>query len=629
MSAPAPDSRLVAVTGVLSGEVFSLTEPEVTFGRDAANTISFPDPALSRRHCVFASDADGWTLRDLDSSNGTFVNGVQITSQRLSEGDRIAVGDSILLFARAARARPSQVDLLEADVVAPTARLPIEDTTYLKHPLGRGTPRIERGLRALLTISTIINGVRSEDALLRELLNVLREMVPAEVVSIVLTRADGELEVINEGVAVDRPLQVSSTVVRRVLAERTGLLSHDVVASQASGSSEPWLGAARSLLCVPIIAREPVGAVYVATSQRAAFDDDHLQLVTAVARMAALAIDNVRHLAAIEREAERHHADLQLSHNLVGSSPPMERVYELVRRVARTDTTVLLTGESGTGKELAARAIHLNSPRARRPFVAINCAALTESLLESELFGHERGAFTGAVTQKRGRLEIADGGTLFLDEVGELAPILQSKLLRVLQEREFERVGGTRPLNVDIRLISATNRNLGADVRATRFREDLYFRLNVVSIAMPPLRERPSDIPVLARHFLNRFGPKAGRRINGISTMALTCLQTYDWPGNVRELENAIERAVVLGSSAEILPHDLPEQIAEATAAVAGPEAPDSFHAAVLETKRKAILQAFRSADGSYTEAARILKVHPNYLHRLVRNLGLTLKREG
>jgi Nif-specific regulatory protein len=629
MSVPPLDSRLVAVTGVLSGEVFALTESEVSFGRDAANTISFPDPALSRRHCVFVSDAEGWTLRDLDSSNGTFVNGVQIASHRLSEGDRIAVGDSILLFARAARARPSQVDLLEADVVAPTARLPIEDTTYLKHPLGGGTPRIERGLRALLTISTLINGVRSEEALLRELLNVLREIVPAEIVSILLTRPDGELEVVNEGVAVDRPLQVSSALVRRVLAERTGLLSRDVVTSPASESSELRLGNARSLLCVPIIAREPVGALYVATSQRAAFDDDHLQLVTAVARLAALAIDNVRHLAAIEREAERHHADLQLSHSLVGSSPPMERVYQLVRRVARTDTTVLLTGESGTGKELAARAIHLNSPRARRPFVAINCAALTETLLESEFFGHERGAFTGALTLKKGRLEIADGGTLFLDEIGELAPIIQSKLLRVLQEREFERVGGTRPIKVDIRLISATNRNLGADVRAARFREDLYFRLNVVSIAMPPLRERPSDIPLLARHFLNRVGPKAGRRITGISTTGLTCLQAYDWPGNVRELENAIERAAVLGSSEEILPDDLPDEIAEATSAVAGPEAQDGLHAAVLETKRKAVLQAFRAADGSYTEAARMLKVHPNYLHRLVRNLGLTLKREG
>jgi Nif-specific regulatory protein len=629
MSATPVDSRLVAVTGVLSGEVFSLTEPEVTFGRDAANIISFPDPALSRRHCVFASDADGWTLRDLDSSNGTFVNGVQITSHRLSEGDRIAVGDSILLFARAARTRPVQVDVLEGDLVAPTARLPIEDTTYLKHPLDVGTPRIERGLRALLTISTIINAVRSEDALLCELLNVLREMVPAEVVAIVLTKADGELEVVNGGVAGDQPLQVSRTVVRRVLAERTGLLSRDVVMSQASGSNDLSLGHARSLLCVPIIAREPVGALYVATTQRAAFDDDHLQLVTAVARLAATAIDNVRHLATIEREAERQHADLQLGHNLVGSSPPMERVYQLVRRLARTDTTVLVTGESGTGKELAARAIHLNSPRARRPFVAINCSALSETLLESELFGHERGAFTGAVTQKKGRLEIADGGTLFLDEIGELAPILQSKLLRVLQEREFERVGGTRPIKVDIRLISATNRNLGADVRAARFREDLYFRLNVVSIAMPPLRERRSDIPLLARHFLNRFGPKAGRRLTGFSTSALTCLQTYDWPGNVRELENAVERAAVLGSCEEILPDDLPEQIAEAACAAAGAEAHESLHATVLETKRRAVLQAFRAANGSYTEAARLLMVHPNYLHRLVRNLGLRLKGEA
>jgi two-component system response regulator HydG len=226
------------------------------------------------------------------------------------------------------------------------------------------------------------------------------------------------------------------------------------------------------------------------------------------------------------------------------------------------------------------------------------------------------------VAQKKGKLELAEGGTLFLDEIGELAVALQSKLLRVLQEREFERVGGTRPIRVDIRLISATNRSLLNEVRAGRFREDLYYRLNVVTLEMPPLRERQSDIAALARHFLTKCARKAGRRLTGISAAAMNCLSAYEWPGNVRELENAIERAVVLGATEEIVPDDLPEAVVEAAITPAASE-DNSFHAAVLDTKKHAIVQAFRSAGGNYTETARLLGIHPNYLHRLVRNLGL------
>jgi two-component system response regulator HydG len=308
--------------------------------------------------------------------------------------------------------------------------------------------------------------------------------------------------------------------------------------------------------------------------------------------------------------------------NLLGKSPIFVQTLRLIERIASVDATVLIQGETGTGKELAARALHYLSDRCESPFVPVNCGALPDTLIESELFGHERGAFTGAVAQKKGRLELADGGTLFLDEIGELASPLQSKLLRVLQEREFERVGGTRPIKVDIRLISATNRLLANEVRAGRFREDLYFRLNVVTIEVPPLRDRRADVPALARHFLNRAGQKAGRRLTGISPAALECLNAYDWPGNVRELENAIERAVVLGSTQEILPDDLPETIVEAAVMPAVSEE-EKFRVAVLETKKRAIVEAFRASGGSYTETARLLGIHPNYLHRLVRNLGL------
>jgi Nif-specific regulatory protein len=301
----------------------------------------------------------------------------------------------------------------------------------------------------------------------------------------------------------------------------------------------------------------------------------------------------------------------------------MREVYQLIARVAPTASTVLIRGESGTGKELAARAVHANSPRASKPFVAINCAALTETLLESELFGHEKGAFTGALAQKKGKLEVADGGTLFLDEVGEMSATLQAKLLRVLQEREFERVGGTRTLKADVRVVAATNRNLEESIRDGSFRQDLYYRLNVVSFEMPPLRERREDIPLLASYFVAKYSERFNRRVSGISTEARACLSNYDWPGNVRELENAVERAVVLGSTERILPEDLPETILEIEQPAGASPGVTKYHEAVKEAKKQLILKAIDAASGNLTEAAKLLGVHPNYLHRLIRNLNL------
>src|SRR2546428_307177 len=287
-------------------------------------------------------------------------------------------------------------------------------------------------------------------------------------------------------------------------------------------------------------------------------DEEDLQLFTAIGGIAAVALDNARHLEWLQNENLRLQAEINIEHNMVGESARMREVFQFIDKVASTDSTVLLCGESGTGKELVARAIHVNSPRAGKPFVAINCAALTETLLESELLGHERGAFTGAVAQKRGKFEAADGGTVFLDEIAELAPSLQAKLLRVLQEREFDRVGGTRPVKVDIRVIAASNKNLQEAIRNGTFRQDLYYRLNVVSLTMPPLRDRREDIPLLASSFATKFSNKSKKRVLGISAQASASLMNYDWPGNVRELENAIERAVVLGSDELIRPEDLP-----------------------------------------------------------------------
>jgi transcriptional regulator with GAF, ATPase, and Fis domain len=343
-------------------------------------------------------------------------------------------------------------------------------------------------------------------------------------------------------------------------------------------------------------------------------------LLTAIAEIAAVAFDNAGRFEGLQNENQRLHEEIKLEHKMIGESAPMRHVYSFLAKVAPTQSTVLLRGESGTGKELAAHAIHLNSPRATKPFVAINCATLSETLLESELFGHEKGAFTGAIAQKRGKLEVADGGTLFLDEVGELSPAIQAKLLRVLQTHEFERVGGTRPIKVDVRMIGATNRNLEEAMKAGDFREDLYYRLNVISLVMPPLRERREDIPLLSSYFVADYSKKCKRKVAGISADARRLLQSYNWPGNVRELENAIERAVVLGSTTLIEPDDLPEVLFESGQATAQPT---KYYEAINEAKKQMIMKTLKETGGNYTEAARVLGVHPNNLHRLIRNLNL------
>jgi DNA-binding NtrC family response regulator len=293
--------------------------------------------------------------------------------------------------------------------------------------------------------------------------------------------------------------------------------------------------------------------------------------------------------------------------NMIGSSPAMQKVFDTVLQVAPSRASVLITGESGTGKELIAAAIHEHSPRAKGPFVKLHCAALAETLLESELFGHERGAFTGAVGRREGRFEQADKGTLFLDEIGEISPSTQVKLLRFLQEHEFERVGGNQTIKVDVRIVAATNRNLLERVKQGHFREDLYYRLNVVSVEMPPLRSRTSDIAQLASFFLERYAKENGKSIRGFSDEALERLARYDWPGNVRELENAIERAVVVCRGDEIEPGDLSPSIIPATPSSSG--VPAIPGASLPELERYAILKTLEHTGGSTSRAAEILKI--------------------
>ena len=637
---PEIPAELEAVAGPLKGSIISLTEDETSIGREPCNQISLLDAAVSRKHCVIARNAGQFKIQDLDSRNSTFVNGVPVTERTLASGDEIKIGNSLFVFVlpeveKAKTASPSvefnkaaEFDRAEAGTGS-TVILRRQDARYLRDLIDiKASSRTLADLNALLRISKAVNSVRGLEALEKQVLESIFEVAPADRAAILLGEPGTEEWTSVFGwdrrAGPNQAVQVSRTIVSRVLSDGVAMLSNDLPATESfSDTASIVERRICSVLAVPLeIFDRILGVIYLDSSNPdARFDENHLQLLTAIGDIAAAALDNASRMESLEQENRRLQDEISTEHNMVGDSPRMRDVYQFIARVAPRDITVLIFGESGTGKELVARAVHRTSSRANKPCVAINCAALAENLLESELFGHEKGSFTGAIAQKKGKLEIAEGGTVFLDEIGELAPLLQAKLLRVLQEREFERVGGTRTIKLDVRLITATNRDLEEEVKKGRFREDLFYRLNVVSLRMPALRERREDIPLLASYFAAKFAQRSNRAVLGVSPQARAFLTNYDWPGNVRELENAIERAVVLGSSDLILPEDLPEAVLE-KAESAGASM-TAFHDSLREAKKQLILNAFEQAQGSYTEAARMLGLHPNYLHRLIRNLNM------
>ncbi len=335
---------------------------------------------------------------------------------------------------------------------------------------------------------------------------------------------------------------------------------------------------------------------------------------------------NVVHMRAeneyLRSEDRRNHPDA-----MVGVSQELEDIREQIFRVSQTDSTVLITGESGTGKELVARAVHARSSRAGKPFIKVDCSALAEGVLESELFGHERGAFTGAAQRKLGRFELADGGTLFLDEIGDISPAVQLKLLRVLQDRSFERVGGTRTVNVDVRVISATNKDLSAEIKKGRFREDLYYRLHIVPIHVPPLRKRKKDVPLLLDHFLSLFSRKTGRNLH-LTPEAADALKNHQWPGNIRELENLMERLSVLVRHSEIGLSDLPESFRKMSPQVnleVGEQDLD-LNQSLEQLEKQLIEEAYRRAGGVKTRTAELLKIKPSALYYKLEKYGIYTK---
>jgi Nif-specific regulatory protein len=500
-----------------------------------------------------------------------------------------------------------------------------------------------RHLSDLLEISQALGGTLHLRAALLRVLAILEEKLGALSATVVLRDAGaGDLVVeaasgsgassratryrLGEGI-VGRVAQTGRPAVVRQVSREPLFLDRSG-AFRRSGRSE------MSFVCVPIRSEHrPAGALGVALP----YEPDRryeqeARLFGLVGSMIGRAV-GVHHLVESERRRlvdenarlRREVSERYDTRNLVGSSRAMQAVHAQVAQVAPAGAPVLLRGEAGTGKELVAHAIHYSSPRAKKPFVKASCAALPESLVESELFGHEPGAFTDARAQKKGRFELAQGGTLFLDEIGELAPATQVKLLRVLRERELERLGGVRPVKVNVRLIAATNRDLEAAVKAGGFREDLYHRLGVHSIFLPPLRERKTDVPLLADHFVEKHAAAHGKDVRRIATSAVDMLMSYHWPGNVRELESCIERAVLVCEGGAIHAHHLPPTLQ--TAEVSGTLARQSLREALDAYEKDLVLDALKSARGNRARAARVLQTTERILGYAVRKHGIDVAR--
>ena len=611
--------RLLAISGTLTGTVHPLVDGRLSIGRQESNQLCLIDPVVSRQHSAIKQTADGFELTDLDSHNGTFVNGIPVHCKVIAHGDTIRIGNSELVFL-----------LHEGDVVPNSKSRLTERSSTSTIAINQGTRphsptfhsevgRMARDLTALFRISNVINSIRDSELLQREVLRLIFEVIPAESGAVILvTDLDEEAYAIstwNRHHDPAPPIEIQRDLVHSAIWERSAVFTNS--ASNPAGPKD-----SPSILCQPLVAVErTIGVIYLTSSPPTPpFHEDHIHFLESASHIAAVTLENILALDALRSENLRLKQQLNPNTSLVGESRHIRQLQAFISKVAPSDSTVLIRGESGTGKEVVARSLHQSSARREKPFVAINCAAIPETLIESELFGHEKGAFTGAVGTRKGKLEAAEDGTLFLDEIGELAPPMQAKLLRVLQQREFERLGGTHSVPFKARVLAATNKNLEQAIKAAEFRQDLYYRLNVVSVTIPPLRDHRDDIPLLALYFAAKYAERSKRPFKGISKEARALMMNYSWPGNIRELENAIEHAIVLGLTEEILPEDLPNGILEEQSAeLAGAK----YHDVLNQSKKEMILNTLRETKGSYPEAARLLGVHPKYLHRLAKNLGL------
>ncbi len=633
--APASKAFLVIRRTDGLGDVFPLQPGQrYTMGRAKTNEIVLKDDLCSRQHAEVYQTEGTWRVRDCTSLNGTRVNEMTLEGEwELSPGDEVGVGRSTLVF----------VEDLAQLPAAPTAPTVSEVPVTIKERLGQTrydlvsapaestdvpTPqrhRISRDLSLLYRLALDMGAATSYADVVEVVLNGLLEGTTADT-GAVLSVGDGkrlEVTAARGSNGHDSHSAFSEFVSNEVLRSKEAVLAEDVAQNRhlRNRDSLEAMGA-HSLICAPVVVGDKVKALIhlYGTNPLKAFTREDLELTVAVAKQLAVVSQALQRQLVLHEENQRLKAQVVASEvELVGTSPAIEDIKSQIARVAGTNATVLIRGESGSGKELVARAIHLASNRRQEPFVCLNCAALAESLLESELFGHEKGAFTGATDKKIGKFEAADQGTLFLDELGEMNPSAQAKLLRILEGHAYERVGGTEPIQVNVRVVAATNRPLEEGLAAGKFRRDLYFRLQVVEVRVPPLRDRPGDIPQLADHFLQRFLRETGRRIKGFTPAAMEKMRAYAWPGNVRELRNVVERAVALGTKPVVDAPDIwlsnidgPPKVATTSDAEYQPLTLD-------ELEKRHIEATLRHTEWNKSQAANILEIERSTLDRKIR----------
>ena len=629
-----------------------------TLGRAATNFIVLNDDLTSREHAEVSFRSGRWRVRDLNSLNGTRVNSIKITGEReLSPQDEIHVGRTHLVFVENIEQLP-ELPAAQPTAAAEEGGMSIKkrlvQTRFLTPALeGSETSRagrsISRDLGILYRLALNMGQAVTYEEVCHLVLDSLLEATSAELGAVLslpqrqtllskssssgsLPRSQrgSELEVTafkHRDPSIKTYQPVSDFVSNEVLASHEAILAEDISRDQLLKKRESLsdLGA-RSLICAPVMVGQYAVALIhlVSTDLTKPLDADDLDFTVAVAKQLGNVILTLNQQQSLKNENRELRGQLKRESELIGSGPAMRAIEEQIAKVASTNATCLIRGESGSGKELAARAIHFSSARREGPFICLNCAALTETLLESELFGHEKGSFTGATDKKIGKFEAANHGTIFLDEIGEMSIGTQAKLLRILEGHPFERVGGNVPIRVDVRVLAATNRPLEEAVREGKFRLDLFFRLQVVEIRMPPLRERKEDIAQLADYFLARFVRETGRKIRGFTEAAYAKLRDYHWPGNVRELRNIIERAVTLGSGPMIDHSDIWLSSLDLLATPGASSGAGSYEPISLEElEKRHIAQTLEHTEWNKSQAAKILGIERSTLDRKIANYGL------
>jgi DNA-binding NtrC family response regulator len=600
-------ARLVVIEGPDVGCEFLVPDTGGGIGRGEGNVFQLSDLAVSREHSAIEKLDGQFVVIDKSSRNRTVVNGNPIGKYHvLQPGDEILIGKTRLSFLP-----------VEAQASAPpvAARVTLEiSSAQLRSVLGTKENRAERVLVALSELGQKLRAAETRQGLGAAACHALQAALGGE--RALLFERDGK-KLLPVAAAIEgahpggTQISLPEDVLQAIYSERKALRIEQ---------------ATQRALLAPLPAEDGTTAGILYMDRRVGtWDQTDLVALSATAQLVAtamLAFDARQNLLRENRELRDHVGGTEL----IGASPAFKHLCAFIAKVGPSDATVLLTGESGSGKEMVARAIHNASKRAHKPFVAMNCAALSPQLIESELFGHEKGAFTGATERKLGRFEAADGGTLFLDEVGELPADAQAKFLRVLAEQRFERVGGNQTISVSVRVIAATNRDLQTMV-PNAFREDLYYRLSVIHTEVPPLRKRAEDIPILAEHFLKRLAAQVPRRITGFSKDALAALCSHNWPGNVRELKNAIERAVVLGDGEFVEAMDLPGSAAQSTTPVAramgtASDAPEMIRS-LRDLERDAIVATLAATGGNKARAAQLLEIDRSTLYKKLKDYGI------